>query len=181
LPRALPELNGLPGIGSMRMAGQMTEQAATAKRLFDAERWAEAVPALIAVYAGRTGDDAGNRDLAEYHLGIAYYRLHRIGDAANVFVGIARDRAHLKHVETLLWIYKLAPEVPGLVRALVDYEATDVARFDNPNQRELYWGLSYLFGRERLERGQRAEAAALFAHVDAASTWSADARACLPR
>jgi hypothetical protein len=71
--------------------------------------------------------------------------------------------------------------VPGLVRALVDYEATDVARFDNPNQREVYWGLSYLLGRERLERGQRAEAAALFARVDAASTWSADARACLPR
>src|SRR5690606_42086875 len=40
-------------------AGQMTEQAAAAKRLFDKERWPEAALALYRVVTGETGDDAG--------------------------------------------------------------------------------------------------------------------------
>jgi len=38
-------------------AGQMTEEAATAKRLFDGERWSEAALGLYRVYKGETGDD----------------------------------------------------------------------------------------------------------------------------
>jgi hypothetical protein len=40
-------------------AGQMTEEAAQAKRLFDAERWAEAALVLKRVVDGETGDDEG--------------------------------------------------------------------------------------------------------------------------
>jgi len=56
-------------------AGQMTEEAATAKRLFDGERWSEAALGLYRVYKGETGDDPGNRQIAQYHLAIALYRL----------------------------------------------------------------------------------------------------------
>ena len=41
-------------------AGQMTEQAAQAKRLFDGEKWQEAALALDRVRKGETGDDEGN-------------------------------------------------------------------------------------------------------------------------
>src|SRR5690242_14622286 len=41
-------------------AGQMTEEAAQAKRLFDGERWAEAAVILKRVFDGETGDDEGN-------------------------------------------------------------------------------------------------------------------------
>src|SRR5689334_5063595 len=40
-------------------AGQMTEEAAQAKRLFDGERWAEAAVILKRVFDGETGDDEG--------------------------------------------------------------------------------------------------------------------------
>src|SRR5690606_4281877 len=56
-------------------AGQMTEAAAAAKQLFDKERWNEAAQALHAVVTGETGDDPGNKQLAEYYLAIALYRL----------------------------------------------------------------------------------------------------------
>ena len=43
--------------GPAPVAGQMTEQAAQAKRLFDGEKWGDASLALYRVYKGETGDD----------------------------------------------------------------------------------------------------------------------------
>src|SRR5690606_30208258 len=57
------------------VAGQMTEDAAAAKRLFDKQRWAEAAGALHRVVAGETGDDPGNQQLAQYWLAISLYHL----------------------------------------------------------------------------------------------------------
>jgi hypothetical protein len=57
--------------GPPPVAGQMTEQAAQAKRLFDGEKWGDAASALYRVYKGETGDDEGNKQLAQYHLAIA--------------------------------------------------------------------------------------------------------------
>ncbi|MEO8796704.1 MAG: hypothetical protein ABI551_02365, partial [Polyangiaceae bacterium] len=56
-------------------AGQMTEAAAQAKRLFDGEKWQDAAIALDRVRKGETQDDEGNKQLAQYHLAIALYRL----------------------------------------------------------------------------------------------------------
>jgi len=56
-------------------AGQMTESAAAAKGLFDKEKWSEAAQALHRVVSGETGDDAGNKQLAEYYLAICLYWL----------------------------------------------------------------------------------------------------------
>src|SRR5262245_55596369 len=63
------------GGGAPVQAGQMTEEAANAKRLFDTERWSESALGLYRVYKGETGDDAGNRQVAQYQLALALYRL----------------------------------------------------------------------------------------------------------
>src|SRR5438046_2041989 len=47
-------------------AGQMTEEAAQGKRLFDSERWSEAALILKRVVDGETGDDEGNKQIAQY-------------------------------------------------------------------------------------------------------------------
>ena len=62
-------------LGPPPQAGQMTEEAAQAKRLFDGEKWSEAALALYRVRNGETGDDEGNKQIAQYHLAIALYRL----------------------------------------------------------------------------------------------------------
>ena len=89
-------------------AGQMTEQAAQAKRLFDGEKWSDAALSLYRVYKGETGDDEGNKQLAQYHLAIALYRLKFYQAAYGIFSEIADKPNHLKFNETLLWLAKLA-------------------------------------------------------------------------
>src|SRR5258705_9997917 len=71
------------------VAGNPTEAAAQAKALFDKERWNEAAQALHRVRAGETGDDPGNKQLAEYFLAIALYRLKFYQASYQIFSGVA--------------------------------------------------------------------------------------------
>lgn len=151
-------------------AGQMTEEAAQAKRLFDSERFEEATKALTRVVNGETGDDQGNREVAQYHLGIAHFRLGRFDDALEVFVAIAAQPSHLKFQETALWLSRLVDKPAQAVRAidaLYPYSRETVARFDNPQQRDTYATLMYATGRSALRHGDTAEAAARFQLVPA--------------
>lgn len=177
LPQA-PSFPPAPAVAVPVTAGQMTEEAAQAKRLFDGERWPEAVSALERVVSGDTGDDAGNRELAEYHRAVALHRAGRADDAASAFLQIASRPAHLKHTETVLWIAKLAEATPVVVHGLRYYDGEIAARFRNAQQMEIYQTLLLLFGRERLARGAKAEAAAFFEQVPIESRFGALAAEC---
>src|SRR5262249_45010044 len=98
--------------GPPPVAGQMSEQAAQAKRLFDGEKWGDASLALYRVYKGETGDDEGNKQLAQYHLAISLYRLKFYQGAYGIFSEIADKPNHLKFNETLLWLAKPATDLP---------------------------------------------------------------------
>ena len=131
-------------------AGQMTEEAAQAKRLFDQERWAEAALLLKRVVDGDTGDDKGNQQIAEYHLAVSLYRLQFYQASYDIFRRIAERPNHLKFKETLLWLAKLATQLPepaGIIDSVGKYSRDMLDRFDNPQQRELYWQLNYMLGR----------------------------------
>jgi hypothetical protein len=149
-------------------AGQMTEQAAQAKRLFDGEKWSDAALALYRVYKGETGDDEGNKQLAQYHLAIALYRLKFYQASYGIFSEIADKPNHLKFNETLLWLAKLATDLPepaDIVERVGKYNDDQIARFDNPNQRDLYWQLNYLLGRYKYRNRQYEDALRLFGKV----------------
>ena len=144
-------------------AGQMTEEAAQAKRLFDAEKWSEAALALYRVVKGETGDDEGNKQLAQYHLAIALYRLKFYQASYGIFSEIADKPNHLKFNETLLWLAKLAthlPEPADIIERVGKYNDEQIASFNNPNQRDLYWQLNYLLGRYKYRNRQYEEALA---------------------
>jgi tetratricopeptide (TPR) repeat protein len=160
-------------------AGQMTEEAATAKRLFDGERWSEAALGLYRVYKGETGDDAGNRQIAQYHLAIALYRLKFYQASYGIFSEIADKPNHLKFSETLLWLSKLATQLPepaDIVERVGKYTGEAVARFKNPQQIDLYWQLNYLLGRYKYRNRQYDEALQLFTLVDAKSKYFVQAQ-----
>lgn len=169
--------------GDAAIAGQMSEAATEAKQLFDAERWTAATLGLREVAEGRTRDDAGNRELAQYHLAIALFRTKRFDESQRVFGAIARDRSHLKFRETLLWLAKHEDERPAsfVVADLASYELADLQPLDNTNQRVLYGQLAYLLGRQRYSEGRTDDAFALFKLVPAESAWSAPAGQCLGR
>ena len=144
------------------VAGQMTEDAAGAKRLFDKQRWAEAAGALHRVVSGETGDDPGNQQLAQYWMAISLFHLKFYQASYSMFASIAQNENHLKHSETLLWLSKLATELPepaGIIDSVGKYGGEDLARFNNPQQRELYFQLNYLLGRYKYEHDKAYEEA----------------------
>ena len=167
------------GGGGPVTAGQMTEEAATAKRLFDNERWSEAALGLYRVYKGETGDDPGNRQIAQYHLAIALYRLKFYQASYGIFSEIADKPNHLKFGETLLWLSKLATQLPepaDIVERVGKYTGEAIARFKNPQQIDLYWQLNYLLGRYKYRNRQYEEALQLFNLVDQKSKYYVQAQ-----
>jgi len=131
---------GAPAAQGPVVAGNMTESAAQAKQLFDKERWSEAAQALHRVVTGETGDDPGNKQLAEYYLAIALYRLKFYQASYAIFSVVADNPNHLKFKETLLWLAKLATQLPepaDIIERVGKYNDEQVARFDNPQQRDL--------------------------------------------
>jgi tetratricopeptide (TPR) repeat protein len=157
----------------------MTEEAATAKRLFDGERWSEAALGLYRVYKGETGDDPGNQQIAQYHLAIALYRLKFYQASYGIFSEIADKPNHLKFGETLLWLSKLATQLPepaDIVERVGKYTGEAVARFKNSAQIDLYWQLNYLLGRYKYRNRQYEEALQLFNVVDQKSKYYVQAQ-----
>src|SRR6185436_8227865 len=160
-------------------AGQMTEEAAQGKRLFDAERWSEAAVILKRVVDGETGDDEGNKQIAQYHLAIALYRLQFYQASYGIFSAVADKPNHLKFNETLLWLSKLATQLPepaDIIERVGKYKTDQIARFNNPQQRDLYWQLNYLRGRYKYRNRNYEEAISLFEKVDKKSKYFVQAQ-----
>jgi tetratricopeptide (TPR) repeat protein len=156
------------------VAGQMTEAAASAKQLFDKERWNEAAQALHRVVSGETGDDPGNKQLAEYFLAISLYRLKFYQASYAIFSVIADNPNHVKFKETLLWLAKLATQLPepaDIIERVGKYNDEQVGRFDNDQQRDLFWQLNYMLGRYKYRNRQYEEAIRLFQKVDRRSEY----------
>ena len=155
-------------------AGQQTEQAAQAKKLFDAEKWEDAALLLDKVRKGETGDDEGNKKIAQYELAIALYRMKFFQAAYGIFSEIADKPNHLKFNETLLWLAKLATDLPepaDIVERVGKYNDDQIKKFDNQNQRDGYWQLNYLLGRYKYRQRQYDDALRLFALVQPQSKY----------
>jgi hypothetical protein len=159
----------------------MTQEAAQAKRLYDNEKWTEAVIALGRVADGTTGDDEGNKQIADYHAAAALYRLNRLAESYGKFRSMAGRRSHIKHGETLLWLTKFARTQPEYldIADFATYDTQDVARFDNPNQRSVFDALNYLIGRERLQEGLRPQAREFLSRVPTSHPYAPYASKCL--
>ena len=156
------------------VAGNPTEGAAQAKALFDKEKWSEAAQALHRVRSGETGDDPGNKQLAEYFLAISLYRLKFYQASYQIFSGVADNPNHLKFKETLLWLAKLATQLPepaDIIERVGKYNDDDLSRFDNAQQRDLYWQLNFMLGRYKYRNRQFEESIRLFQKVDRRSEY----------
>ncbi|MEZ4226746.1 MAG: hypothetical protein R3B13_37730 [Polyangiaceae bacterium] len=156
------------------VAGQMTEEAAAAKKLFERERWSEAAQALYRVVNGETGDDAGNKQNAQYYLAISLYRLKFYQASYAIFSVVADNKFHLKFKDTLLWLAKLATQLPepaDIIERVGKYSDQEIARFNNDQQRDLYWQLNYMLGRYKYRNRQYEEAIRLFQKVDRKSEY----------
>jgi hypothetical protein len=160
-------------------AGQPTEAAAQAKRLYDREKWWDAAKALYRVSTGETGDDEGNKQIAQFNLAKSLYKLKFFQGAYSIFSEIADRPNHLKYNETLLWLAKLATDLPepaDIIERVGKYNEEHVAKFNNNEQQEIYWQLNYLLGRYRYRNGQFPEGLALLEKVDRRSKYYVQAQ-----
>ncbi len=160
-------------------AGQPTEAAAQAKRLYESEKWWDAAQALYRVYVGETGDDEGNKQIAQFNLAKALYKLKFFQASYSIFSEIADKPNHLKYNETLLWLAKLATDLPepaDIVERVGKYSEEQVGKFNNKEQQDLYWQLNYLLGRYKYRNGQYPEALGLFEKVNRRSKFYVQAQ-----
>ncbi len=163
-------------------AGQMSEQAARAKRLFNGERWAEALGAMDAIARGDGGDDLGNRQIAEYHAAICAYRLGDRGGSLQRFLAISGQPSHHKFKEVLYWLARFLDQPDHSERALegIAHYATDhVAPFNNPQQFQIHALLTLALAKVALRQGRLDDARALFAGVPNGTRAYAAATECL--
>ncbi len=150
------------------VAGQKTEEAATAERLWEQKKYAEAALALFRVYKGETGDDEGNKQIAQYELAVCLYYLKFYQASYGFFSEIADKPNHLRFNETLLWLARLATQLPepaDIVERVGKYSQDQIGRFDNAQNRDLFWQLNYLLGRYKYRNRQYEEAIGLFEKV----------------
>ena len=140
--------------------------------------WDEAAFLHRAV-AGETAASQPAREIAEFQLGKTFYKLNLLQAAYSVFGDIADRPAHAAHAEALLWLGKLAEDLPnpaGVIDHVGEYGEDDLAKFDNPEQRLLLSELRYLLGRSRYARGRYDEARSIFEKVDRRNRYYARAQ-----
>jgi len=132
------------------VAGQMTPEAAKAKKLFDSGAMDRRGAGLAASGRGDTGDDAGNKQLSEYYLAIALYRLNSTRPATPFSVSSPTTRTTSSSGKRCSGWPSWPPSCPSRrtsFERLASYTDTQIARFDNAQQRDLYWQLNYMLGR----------------------------------
>ena len=133
--------------------GQPTQAAAQAKRLYEAEKWWDAAKSL--------------------------YKLRFYQAAYSIFSEIADKPNHLKYGDTLLWLAKLATDLPepaDIIERVGKYNEDQVGKFNNKEQQELFWQLNYLLGRYKYRNGGFPEALTLFDKVDKTSKYYVQAQ-----
>jgi len=160
-------------------AGQPSDAAAQAKRLYESEKWWDAAKAYFRVANGETGDDEGNKQIAQFNLAKALYKLKFYQAAYSIFSEIADKPNHLKYSETLLWLAKLATDLPepaDIIERVGKYNEEHIRKFDNKEQQDLYWQLNYLLGRYKYRNGQYPEALGLFEKVNRKSKYYVQAQ-----
>lgn len=167
------EVDGSPSSGPVTV-GPGSSEAQEAKKLFDAQKWDQAALALFRVAAGETQDDAANQQLAQYYLAISLYHLKLYQASYALFSLVAETRDHVKFNETLLWLAKLATQLPepaDIIERVGRYSDKEIASFDNEQQRELFHQLNYMLGRYKYRNRQFEEAIRLFNKVQDSSEY----------
>lgn len=160
----------------------MTEKAANAKRLYDREDWVKARPAMLSVMRGETGDDDGNRQIAQYHAAICAYRMHDRLTALKEMAPIALNAFHLKHEASLHWMAKLAHDKELAVPAIdltASYAPKIIDKFKNPQQEELWEQVAFMYGRAHYRRGDNKQARIWLSRVPEDSRYRKLAEDCL--
>jgi TolA-binding protein len=149
--------------------GKPSKQLAEALSAFEAERYEDAAMGFELVASGKSKDDQGNRNKAQFMLGQALYRMRYYQSALTVFDDISsQGPRHVFFGETLQWLGMLAsklPEASGIIEKVGRYGIGALEEFREKDP-ALYNQLLYLMGRHLYAQGSFREAIDVFQEVD---------------
>jgi TolA-binding protein len=149
--------------------GKPSKQLAEALNAFEAERYEDAAMGFELVASGKSKDDQGNRNKAQFMLGQALYRMRYYQSALTVFDDISsQGPRHVFFGETLQWLGMLAsklPEASGIIEKVGRYGIGALEEFREKDP-ALYNQLLYLMGRHLYAQGSFREAIDVFQEVD---------------
>jgi tetratricopeptide (TPR) repeat protein len=161
-----PHVAAAPG----RTPGGGVADPARAARDADADAMRTDAEALHRRSRGAGGEDLEARSVAQFRLAVALHTLGFVNGAYGIFSEIAVDTSHPKYKETLLWLAKIATELPepaDVAERLDRYGDAALARLDNPVQGKLHGEVQYLRGRYWYRNAQYARALAALGRVGA--------------
>ena len=160
-------------------AGAGSDVAAQAKKFYETEKYWDAAQSFYRVSIGETGDDEGNKQNRAVRPGevsvqaallpsrvLHFQRDRRQPESPQV----RRDAALGGQARHDL------PEPADIIERVGKYSEEHVAKFNNDEQRELYWQLNYLLGRYRYRNGKYPEALELFDKVNRKSKYYVQAQ-----
>lgn len=146
--------------------GPPTKVLERAIKLYDAGDYPMATIELNKVIEGQSGDDEGNRQRAEFFMGRALFKMKFYSSSLGYFDRIVqKGPSHKYYGKTLQWLASLSrflPESAGTLEKIGKYTRQDL---DQPALESVKDELYYLLGRYHYQKGNFAEAVALFSAV----------------
>ena len=152
--------------------GKPSKRLAEAMGAFEAKKYETAAMGFERVSAGKSKDDRGNRQRAQFLLGQSLYQMGYYQSALTVFDDIsAQGPAHIDFGDTLEWLGLLAsklPESSGIIEKVGRYGIGALGQFKDKNPSR-YNQLLYLMGRHLYAQTSFRQAIDVFQEVDANS------------
>jgi TolA-binding protein len=157
---------GLPTSADEPAGGPASNTLERAVKLYDKGDYHSASIELKKVLAGETGDDAKNKQRAEFFLGKTVYQMGYYAGALKIFEDIVQTGSnHAYHGATLKWLAALSrvlPETSGILELIGTY---DVNFLDDPIMKDVRDELYFLLGRHFYRKGAFDQAIDLFTRV----------------
>lgn len=123
-------------------------------KLYDKKDFFSASIELKKVLDGESGDDAKNKQRAEFFMGKTLYQMGFYAGSLAYFDKIAKDgQAHTYHGATLKWLAALSrvlPETSGILEKIGTY---DQSALDDPSLASVQDELYFLLGRHYYKKG----------------------------
>jgi tetratricopeptide (TPR) repeat protein len=173
--QAAPQVKGKPPAGKGDMEFEPESAASTpasktlerAIKLYEKKDYFSASIELKKVLSGESGDDAKNKQRAEFYMGKTLYGMGFYAGSLKYFDDIVKaGDAHTYHAATLKWLAALSrvlPETSGILEKIGTY---DQSKLSDPSLASVRNELLFLLGRNFYRQGDFDKAIALFQQVD---------------
>ncbi|MDB4988553.1 MAG: hypothetical protein JWN04_3731, partial [Myxococcaceae bacterium] len=146
-----------------------SEALASALRLYQGKKYAEAAVQFQRLVEGETKDTEGNKQKAQFFLGKSLFYLKYYQSSLAVFDEISQmGKGHLYFDQTLQWLAQLAlrlPEPAGIIEKVGRYDLSQIEEAKSGDGKKFYSQMLYLLGRSKYSQGEFEEAIKLFEQV----------------